>query len=112
MDRLDDIDAWYLSLPVEQKLRWRHPAAIVKHCPPQFVKGAMIGHNRPRRSAALRRPAVTAESERLKALLIKVIKRLIQYDPTAVELLDQVQPPALDVDRVDDLFAGTHEDVR
>ena len=36
--------------------------------------------------------ATSAEIERLKALLIQVIKRLIKYEPDAAELLDQLNP--------------------
>ena len=53
-----------------------------------------------------KKPAVNAETERLRALLIKVIKLLAKYEPdTARELLDQVMPqvqPDFD-DSLDDI---------
>ena len=36
------------------------------------------------------KPITSFEIERLKALLLQVIKRLAKYEPNAVELLDQV----------------------
>jgi hypothetical protein len=33
---------------------------------------------------------VSAETERLKALLVQVIKRLAKYEPAALDLLDQL----------------------
>jgi hypothetical protein len=100
MDHLDAIDAWYANLPTSDKLRWRHPTTITKHCPRHLLSGGMRGHNKP---PGKKKPAVTAETERLKELLIIVIKRLIKYDPSASDLLDQVYRTAPD-DQVDDLF--------
>jgi hypothetical protein len=54
-----------------------------------------------------KKPAVTAETERLKSLLIQVIKRLTKYEPEAMQLLDQVIPSDPD-DDVGDL-AGEEE---
>jgi hypothetical protein len=88
-------------------MEWKHPSTIVKHCPPRLVKGGLIGHNTPpRRAAGPRKPIVNAETERLKALLIQVIKRLAKHELDALELLDQIMPRAEPVDSVDDLYAG------
>jgi hypothetical protein len=102
MDNLEQIDSWYSSLSKDEQLRWKHPASIVKHCPRHLVRGGMRGHNNPPRPAP-RRPAVSVETERLKALLIQVIKRLARYEPAALDLLDQLHLSAAE-DRVDDLF--------
>jgi hypothetical protein len=94
MDRLDEIDVWYASLSADEKMRWKHPDAIVKHAPKHLVAGAMKGDNKPPAAPAKdkKKPAVSAESERLRALLIEVIKRLAKYEPEAMALLDQVMP--------------------
>ena len=104
MDRLDEVDTWYATLPVDEKMRWKHPSTIVKHCPRQCLSGGMRPHNQ---KAKGKKPAVTAETERLKALLIQVIKRLTKYEPDALQLLDQVIPSDPD-DDVGDL-AGEEE---
>jgi hypothetical protein len=39
-----------------------------------------------------KKPVVNAETERLWALLVKVIKRLAKHEPDAAALLDQVMP--------------------
>src|SRR5262249_35889356 len=33
MDRIDDIQEWYITLEANDQLRWKHPDSIVKHCP-------------------------------------------------------------------------------
>jgi hypothetical protein len=93
MDRLEEVDAWYANLPTADRLRWRHPSTIAKHCPRHLI--GMRGHNRPPTNSR-KKPAVTYETERLKALLLSTIKRLAKYEPEAVELLDQVQHGRLD----------------
>ena len=95
MDRLEDIDLWYANLPTQDKLRWRHPTTIAKHCPKHLLSGGMRGHNKPKGE---KKPPVTYETERLKALLIQVIKRLVKYEPEARDLLDQVNPADPDDD--------------
>jgi hypothetical protein len=95
MDRLEEVDAWYAHLSVDEKMRWKHPSTIVKHCPRQYLSGGMRWHNRP---AGKKKPAISFETERLKALLIQVIKRLIKYEPDAAQLLDQVIPSDPDDD--------------
>jgi hypothetical protein len=89
MDRLEDVDVWYSKLATDEKLKWKHPTTIAKHVPKEYLSGGMRKHNVP---AKVKKPAVTAETERLKALLIQVIKRLTKYEPDAIDLLDQIQP--------------------
>lgn len=59
----------------------------------------MRGHNKPRKT---KKPVTSYEIERLKALLIQVIKRLAKHEPDALELLDQLNPSDPD-DGVGDL---------
>jgi hypothetical protein len=91
MDRLEEISLWYETLDPQQRLRWKHPEAILKNCPRHLVAGGR-GHNKP--PAKLKKPPTHPEIERLKALLLAVIKRLAKHEPSAIELLDQVNPPA------------------
>lgn len=104
MDRLEDVDIWYSAkVSTAEKLRWRHPETIAKHCPKHLLSGTMRRNNQPKRTN--KKPIVSFETERLKALLIQVIKRLAKYEPTALDLLDQVHPADPD-DGVDDIFRG------
>ncbi len=48
---------------------------------------------------------MTFETERLKALLIKVIKRLAKYEPDALDLLDEIHMSDPDDDLSDALGA-------
>jgi hypothetical protein len=105
-DRIEDIDLWYAALPTPDKLRWKHPDSIVKNCPRHLVDGGMRGHNKPKR--ALKKTFLNPEIERLRALLIKVIKRLVKYEPDARELLDQINPADPD-DSVADVAAEDDE---
>jgi hypothetical protein len=109
MDRLDEVDTWYAGLAADDKLRWKHPGAIAKHCPRQFLSGGMRQHNHPPKSGQ-KKPAVTAETERLRALLIHVIKRLAGYEPKALDLLDQIIPADPD-DQIDDVHAEDEAEV-
>ena len=52
---------------------------------------------------------MSAETERLKALLIQVIKRLAKYDPSALDLLDQIHLVADPDHGVDDVFTEQEE---
>jgi hypothetical protein len=99
MDSLDEISAWYYALPSSEKLQWKHPRSIAKHAPRHLVEGGK-GHNKPRRKRT--KPASSPEVERLKVLLVQVIKRLLKYEPEAAELLDQISP-ADPNDKLDDL---------
>jgi hypothetical protein len=103
MDHLDEIAAWHAHLPTHDKLRWKHPTTIAKHCPKQFLSGGR-GHNKPPRNKSQKKPVVTFETERLKALLIQVIKKLAKYEPDALDLLDQVMPRDPE-DSVADIYA-------
>jgi hypothetical protein len=109
MDRLEDIDHWYASqVSTHDKLRWRHPTTIVKHCPKHLLSGGMHGHNKPKKKGE-KKPAVTAETERLKALLLQAIEIIMEFKPDAAKsLLRQVQP-ADPEDSVADMYATPEE---
>jgi hypothetical protein len=107
MDNLEGVDTWYAGLNTADKLRWKHPTTIAKHCPKHLLSGGLRGHNKPP-SKGKQKPAVSFETERLKALLIAVIKRLTKYEPDAIDLLDQIH--AVDPeDRVDDMYTTPAE---
>jgi hypothetical protein len=101
MDNLEQISVWYAALPPADQLRWKHPQSIMKHAPRNLVEGGK-GSNRPKKKGE-KKPLTSAEIERLKALLIQVIKRLIKYEPEARDLLDQVNPPGEPNDSLDDI---------
>jgi hypothetical protein len=91
MDRIEDIDLWYFKLPAHEQKRWNHPNSIKKHCP-KYLLSAGTGHNKPPKIKKAKKPVTNAEIERLKALLIEVIRRLAKYEPDALDLLKQVTP--------------------
>jgi hypothetical protein len=92
---IDAIDAWYATLSVWDRERWTNPQTIVKHAPPHLLVGQ--GHNQPKRPRAPPRRKGNPEAESLRAVLVKVIRRLAKYEPDALELLD-------------DLYAGDPDD--
>jgi hypothetical protein len=105
MDSVDEINVWYAGLSGEDKLKWKHPESIAKNCPKHLVDRGRGGNLPPKQTVKkLPKPLISAETERLKALLIQVIKRLAKHEPDALELLDQIMPkePELD-DSVEDI---------
>jgi hypothetical protein len=101
MDRLEDVDTWYSGLDRNDKLKWKHPTTIAKHCPKEYLSGGMRRHNLPK--PGKKKPAVSAETERLKALLMQAIEIVMDFKPEAAKrLLAQVHPANPD-DKLDDL---------
>jgi hypothetical protein len=49
------------------------------------------------------RPEAQAEIDRLRKLLALVIRRLIEHDPDAADLLDQLQPSDMPDDSTNDI---------
>jgi hypothetical protein len=89
MDCLEQISIWYSTLPASNKLRWKHPSSIAKHCP----KNLMMGPRPNQKKKGAKKPIVDAEIERLRVLLQEAIKLLIKHEPThAQRLLGQVMP--------------------
>lgn len=102
MDRIDEINIWHAGLPLGDQLRWKHPQSIMKHAPRHLVAGGAGGNlPKPGKKKAMFSPEV----ERLKALLIQVIRRLIKYEPDAAELLEHLTPSDPD-DSLDGIGAG------
>jgi hypothetical protein len=75
MDRIEDIDIWYATISTEDKMRWKSPDAIAKHVPKNLLAGGG-GHNRPKPKGK-KKPASTANEERLRAILIAVIREFV-----------------------------------
>jgi hypothetical protein len=110
MDRLEDVDLWYSKLSTDDKLRWKHPSTIAKHVPREYLAGGMRRHNQ--QPKGKRKPAIDAETERLKALLIQVIMRLVKHEPECIDLLKQVHPSETDMeDDVPDFVGAESEPV-
>jgi hypothetical protein len=103
MDHLEEVDLWYGSLSRDDKMRWKHPGTIAKHCPKEYLSG-MRKHNQPKKIGKAK-PVVSVETERLKALLIQVIQRLAKYEPDALELLNKIYP-AEPSDSLDDFLSA------
>jgi hypothetical protein len=76
---------WYATLSVWDRERWTNPQTIVKHAPAHLLVGR--SHNQPKKSKGPKKRG-NPEAESLRAILIKVIKRLAKYEPDALELLD------------------------
>ena len=86
-----------------ERERWTNPQTIVKHCPAHMLAGH--GHNQPKRKAKGPKKKGNPEAESLRAVLIKVIKRLAKYEPDALDLLDGLYATDPD-DSLDDLGVG------
>lgn len=104
MDSLEEIDVWYNTLSKPEQMRWKHPDSIAKHCPSQYVKRGKDGDKA--KAKGKKKKTVPAEVVRLRALLIKVIRRLMVYEPEAVELLDQINLEGDPEDDVSEMFGA------
>jgi hypothetical protein len=62
-DSVEEVSAWYASLAPADQLRWKHPEAIVKHCPKHLIAGGR-GHNKPPRKPSAKKPITSFESLR------------------------------------------------
>ena len=81
MDHLEEIDEWYASLPRNDKLAWKHPTTIVKHCPKELLARGLKGHNKPPKKGPKKKKG-NPEAEALRALLIYIIDKYVQsIDP-------------------------------
>jgi hypothetical protein len=109
VDHLDELCTWLAGKEIEDQLEWNHPNTVAKNCPPEFLSGGLRGHNQPpRKRAKDAKPSwseiqhLQRELDKFKALLLKVIGRLIKHEPEAVALLDQIassqRPAELDDD--------------
>lgn len=88
-DHIDEVDQWYAALSSSEKLHWKNPQTIAKHCPPHLLAGQ--GRNFPlRKSTAVKKKKGNPEAEALRATLIRVITKFVMpADPEeAKRLLD------------------------
>jgi hypothetical protein len=76
-DRVEDIDIWYASLKPEEKLRWKHPQSIVKHCPNELLSTPRKGPSAKKKKAAGKKKKGNPEADRLRALLIEIITEFV-----------------------------------
>lgn len=94
MDHLAEVSLWHAGLDQSDKVRWQHPETIVKHCPSHLLSDS--GRNEPKKPRNKKGPKkrmVSAEEDRLRKLLLAVIKALMKYEPeTAQKLMDEVMP--------------------
>lgn len=112
MDCLDEIDVWYEALPVPDKMKWKHPVSVIKHCPSNLVGGSSKGADKPKKPGKKKKPP-TLEEERLRALLLEVIDALMEHDVvTARGYLKRVSSPEPDFDDgdVEGLFTGEDQE--
>jgi hypothetical protein len=94
-DHIEEIDPWLAGRSGDERDEWNHPSTLVKHLQklaPHLLSGGMKGHNKPPRKPGKKKPMFDAEVERLKAILIRVIRRLAKHEPDAIELLDELTP--------------------
>jgi hypothetical protein len=84
MDSIEDINTWHATLPIEDRMRWKHPEAIAKHCPPEYVDGGR-GHNQPKKVRKAKKPQTTAREERMRQAIIMLLKRLAKYEPESTD---------------------------
>jgi hypothetical protein len=115
MDSLDEVDVWYKALPVSDKMKWKHPVSVVKHCPNHLVAGGK-GGNKPKKAGKKKRPP-TFEEERLRALVIEVIDELMGHDSVAargyLKRVNPTEPEPDPDDEIEDIFTDgetSHDD--
>lgn len=111
MDHIEDVSDWYYGrisyqgypIAKSDRMNWKTPQTILKYCPPSLIgkeDKAPKSVSKPRLPKPVP-PVHQAEIDRLRRLVVELIKRLAKYEPTATELLDQVQPPGLANDPLD-----------
>lgn len=102
MDHLEEIDEWYASLPRNDKLAWKHPTTIVKHCPKELLTRGLKGHNKPPKKNPKKKG--NPEADILRAILVEVIREFVMpVNPKrADELLAKLYPSDPD-DSLDNL---------
>jgi hypothetical protein len=93
-DQIEDISLWYAKLPAEEKLRWKHPQTVAKHCPAHLLKGGAGGNKPPRKMPVKKKRASTAEEDRLRQILIMLVNEFVMpMNPQrAAELLKGLYP--------------------
>ena len=108
MDRLEEVDVWYAGLDRTDKLKWKHPTTIAKHCPKEYLSGGMRRHNKPTK-AGKKKPFVSFETERLKQLLMQAIEIIMEFKPEAAKkLLAQIYPADPNDPIPDDIADSRH----
>jgi DNA-directed RNA polymerase subunit F len=115
VDHINEISDWYdTKLSPSDRLKLNHPETIVKHVPKELLSIDPKDNTKVHKVAKKKKPAVSAETERLRAILIRVIKILAKYEPeTARELMDEIMPKGTSdgpSDNIDDLFRPQDEE--
>jgi hypothetical protein len=110
MDRIEDIDMWYVKLPADEQRRWGHPNSIRKNCPRHLLSGGK-GHNKPPKKGK-KKAASTAEEDRLRQIMITIITEFVApHNPErAKELLKQIYPGGDPNDSLDGLLGDSEDD--
>jgi hypothetical protein len=79
-DNIEEITAWYFSDKVSDadRMRWKHPDTIAKHCPQNLLAG--FGKNKPRAASGkpVKKRGSSANEDYLRSLLIAVIDEFVQ----------------------------------
>ena len=106
MDNLDDLDDWYhgranfQGYPItdDDRMDWKSVKTIIKHCPPQLIGGEDRVVKAPTPKMGPKKRTVTAEEdqlraafEALRAFTMQVITRLAKLDPSAIDLLADLE---------------------
>jgi hypothetical protein len=106
MENLEDIDDWYhgrvsyQGYPItdDDRMEWKSLRTIIKHVPPQLTGHEDRVAKAPPKKTGPKKRTVTAEEdqlraafEALRALTLQVIKRLAKFDPSALDLLDELE---------------------
>jgi hypothetical protein len=77
MEHVEDIDRWYTKLPPKDKLNWKNPQTIVKHCPKEYLTNPQ--HNLPPKDKKKKKGG--GSSERYCTFAMKIIKEMQETDP-------------------------------
>jgi hypothetical protein len=104
-DHIEEIDDWYGSLPIDERLRWKHPQSIAKHCPPELLGSDRPGERTKRKAKKKKKRGSSFEEDRLRKLLVYLVEKYVRpVDPKeAADLLEQIWAGDLN-DELDDIY--------
>jgi hypothetical protein len=102
-DNIEEINIWHAALPANDRLKWKHPQAIAKHCPKHLLAGGQRGHNKPKR-VGKKKTASSTEEDRLRKILVALIREFVMpANPQRADALLKLVYPGGEEDLDDDL---------
>lgn len=105
MNRIEDVDDWYNGRPIGERLRWKHPETICKHCPPEFLEAGMVDKKKPAAKAKKKAKGLNAEARRYLDILLRILPVLAKHEPELVQqIYAELPTPEDPSDDLDEVF--------